>query len=175
LWQLFLDFSLVIFLAQVLNWTMLSRTVKRRLWLLLGDKLIHASWHNHTSIRIYTHTCANLHLRCRILFYTQATKLPNRMSARPTGQPISPRARYPQRAPNPLTAPHPIPHEPRNPTGQTRFICTHQIPFSPDPSRAAAAAAEGGGVGFPTATAEESSQAVHTLCIPFRLRAPAAF
>jgi hypothetical protein len=73
-----------------------------------------------------------------MLFYTQATKLPNRMSARPTGQPISPHARYPQRAPNPLTAPHPIPHEPRNPTGQTRFICTHQIPFSPEPSKAAA-------------------------------------
>jgi hypothetical protein len=50
------------------------------------------------------------------------------------GQPANPTL-----VPRPLTAararpanhPTPNPPEPRNTTGQTRFICTHQIPFSP--------------------------------------------
>jgi hypothetical protein len=41
--QPFLDFSSVILHAQALNWTMLLKTVKRRPWLLLGDKQILAN------------------------------------------------------------------------------------------------------------------------------------
>jgi hypothetical protein len=88
-------------------------------------------------VSIYIYTCANLHPRCRILFYTLTPKL-----AYPTDQLISAAT---QTAPINLSyAPDPLkPH--LIPTTPTRTPNPHPFPRSPFSSSWAAAIREGAG------------------------------